>query len=134
MPLLSSKGKYGLAALCEIKKHTADTPISKKEIAKKANIPSNYLDQLLTKLRAAGFIKSTRGSLGGYILALPAEDIELLDVLIALEGELKVINDLEEETLLSLYFDDVQSKINSIFKIKLSQLSEYGNKFLHYQI
>jgi Rrf2 family protein len=134
MPLISTKGRYGLAALCEIKKHKDDSPIQKKEIAIRANIPQNYLDQLLGKLRQTGFIKSIRGAKGGYVLSRPPEEIKVIDVLIALEDDLKVVNSQIEHPILNLFFDDVKGKINDIFDINLVKLSEYQNKFLDYTI
>ena len=65
-----------------------------KEISAKADIPQNYLEQLLILLRQAGLVNSVRGAYGGYLLAKNANDILIKDILIALEGNL-VVTDLE---------------------------------------
>ena len=50
MPLISTKGVYGLTAMYELSKHDKETPMQIKEISSNANIPQNYLEQLLSKL------------------------------------------------------------------------------------
>ena len=69
MPLISTKGVYGLAAIYELSKHKDDTPMQIKDISANASIPQNYLEQLLSKLRRADLVKSVRGARGGYTLA-----------------------------------------------------------------
>ncbi len=62
MPLISTKGVYGLAAIYELSKHKDDTPMQIKDISANASIPQNYLEQLLSKLRRADLLISTRGA------------------------------------------------------------------------
>lgn len=57
-----------------------------EDLAKAEAIPSNYLVQILNELRTAGLINSRRGKQGGYILARPASEITLYDVMYAVEG------------------------------------------------
>jgi Rrf2 family cysteine metabolism transcriptional repressor len=49
-------------------------------------LPLSYLEHLVAKLRSAGLVTSTRGAHGGYSLARPAAEIDMLDVVQALEG------------------------------------------------
>src|SRR5262249_39449655 len=49
-------------------------------------LPLSYLEHLVAKLREAGLVTSTRGAHGGYRLSRPAEEIEMLEVVQALEG------------------------------------------------
>ena len=58
MPLISTKGVYGLTAMHELSKHEKESPMQIKEISSNANIPQNYLEQLLSKLRRAELVKS----------------------------------------------------------------------------
>jgi Rrf2 family protein len=134
MPLISTKGTYGLAAICELSKHKEDSPMQIKEIALNANIPQNYLEQLLGKLRRAGIVKSIRGAKGGYILARSPEEINILDILMALEDDLKIVDTQVEHPLINLFFEDASDSIKNIFDIKISQLAAYKNKFLNYSI
>lgn len=137
MPLISSKGVYGLTAMYELSKHKKDTPMQIKEISNNASIPQNYLEQLLSKLRRAGLVKSIRGAKGGYILAFEPEEISVKDILIALEGDLKVIDAKSDNPILNLFFDDAKADMKKIFDINLAKLDEYQdryNQFLHYSI
>ena len=91
MPLISTKGVYGLTAMYELSKYQEDSPMQIKEISANANIPQNYLEQLLSKLRRAELVKSIRGARGGYILAKSAKEIKIVDILIALEEDRKSV-------------------------------------------
>ncbi|ABB43433.1 transcriptional regulator, BadM/Rrf2 family [Sulfurimonas denitrificans DSM 1251] len=134
MPLISTKGSYGLAAICELSKRKENSPMQIKEIALNANVPQNYLEQLLGKLRRAGLVESIRGAKGGYILARPPQDIKILDILMALEDDLKIVDTLVEHPILKLFFEDASESVKSIFNINMMELSAYQNKFLNYNI
>ena len=137
MPLISTKGVYGLTAMYELSKHEEDTPLQIKEISSNANIPQNYLEQLLSKLRRAELVRSIRGARGGYVLAKDPEDILVKDILIALEGDLKVIDSTTENPILNIFFDEAKNETKKIFDITLAKLDDYQdkyNEFLHYSI
>lgn len=137
MPLISTKGVYGLTAMYELSKHQKESPMQIKEISSNANIPQNYLEQLLSKLRRAELVKSIRGAKGGYILAREPEDILVKDILIALEGDLKIIDSKAENPILNIFFDDAKKNMKKIFDLNLAKLDEYQdkyNEFLHYSI
>lgn len=134
MPLISTKGSYGLAAICELSKHDDESVMQIKEIATNANIPQNYLEQLLGKLRRAGIVKSIRGAKGGYKLARDPKEIKVLDILIALEDDLKIVDAKIDHPILNLFFEDSREKAKDIFNISIMELSSYQNKFLNYTI
>ena len=137
MPLISTKGVYGLTAMYELSKHKADTPMQIKDISANANIPQNYLEQLLSKLRKANLVNSIRGARGGYILAKKPDEIKIVDILIALEDDIKIIDSKSENPILNIFFDESKNSMKKIFDIKLSKLDEYQEKYnevLHYSI
>ena len=137
MPLISTKGVYGLTAMYELSKHQEDTPMQIKEISANANIPQNYLEQLLSKLRRAGLGTSIRGARGGYTLAKTPEEIKVVDILIALEDDIKIVDTKAENPILNIFFDESKNSMKKIFDIQLSKLDEYQdryNEFLHYNI
>ena len=137
MPLISTKGVYGLTAMYELSKHQEDTPMQIKEISANANIPQNYLEQLLSKLRRAELVKSIRGARGGYILAKSAKEIKIVDILIALEDDIKIIDAKAENPILNIFFDESKTSMKKIFDVTLDKLDEYQekyNEFLHYSI
>jgi Rrf2 family protein len=137
MPLISTKGVYGLTAMYELSKHQKESPMQIREISAKASIPQNYLEQLLSKLRRAELVRSIRGAKGGYVLARKAEDILVKDILIALEDDLKIIDSKAENPILNIFFDDAKKSMKEIFDINLAKLDDYQekyNEFLHYSI
>jgi Rrf2 family protein len=134
MPLISTKGSYGLAAICELSKHYGESVMQIKEIAANANIPQNYLEQLLGKLRRAGIVESIRGAKGGYKLARDPKKIKVLDILIALEDDLKIVDAKIDHPILNLFFEESRESLKDIFDISIMELSGYQNKFLNYTI
>lgn len=92
---VSTKGDYGVRALIELAHHYGEGPTQSSEIAARQQIPEPYLDQLLTSLRRAGFIRSIRGPQGGHQLAREPGMIRLSDVIAALEGSIAPIACLE---------------------------------------
>src|SRR3990172_5227616 len=66
---VSTKGDYGIRALIELAHHFGEPkPTQSAEIAARQGIPESYLEQLLTNLRRAGFIRRVRGPQGGHAL------------------------------------------------------------------
>ncbi|MFQ6170241.1 RrF2 family transcriptional regulator [Oryzobacter sp. R7] len=63
-------------------------PVSVEVLAQRQELPRKYLEAIAADLRAAGLVKSTRGSRGGYSLSRPARDIGIGDVFRAVDGPL----------------------------------------------
>jgi Rrf2 family protein len=72
--------------MVQLGRRFGDGPASLAEIAADEDLPRAYLEQLVTSLRDAGLVVSTRGARGGYELAAPPADIRMSEVLRALEG------------------------------------------------
>lgn len=83
---VSTRGDYAARALLSLALHGVDTPTSVKEIADRTTLPQPYLEQILLAIKGAGLVVSKRGVGGGYVLARPAEEITLADILAAVEG------------------------------------------------
>jgi Rrf2 family protein len=95
---VSTKGDYGVRALIELAQRFGQGPVQSAEIAARQNIPEPYLDQLLTTLRRAGFIRSVRGPQGGHALIREPNEVRLSEVMEALEGPLSPIACLDENS------------------------------------
>jgi len=93
---VSTRSDYGLRALIELADHYGQGPLQSSEIALRRHIPEQYLDQLLTTLRKAGFIRSVRGPSGGHELARDPKDLCIRDVITTLEGSLSPVTWLDE--------------------------------------
>ena len=83
---LSSRSRYGFRAIMELAMHYGKGPLQLKMIAKTGDISGKYLEQLVGMLMRSGLIRSLRGPRGGYLLALPPEQIKLSQIIKTLEG------------------------------------------------
>lgn len=93
---VSTKGDYGVRALIELAHHYGQGPVQSAEIASRQEVPEPYLDQLLTTLKRAGFIRSVRGPQGGHALIRDPGEVRLSEVMVALEGSLAPIPCVED--------------------------------------
>jgi Rrf2 family protein len=93
---VSTRSDYGLRALIELASNYGGGPLQSSEIALRRHIPEQYLDQLLTSLRKAGFIRSVRGPAGGHELLREPQTITVREVIAALEGSLSPVAWLDE--------------------------------------
>ena len=94
---VSMKVDYGVRALIDLAQHNGQGqgPSQTAEIAQRQGVPEPYLDQLLTTLRKAGFIRSRRGPQGGHMLARDPSQISLGEVISTLEGHVPPIDCLD---------------------------------------
>ena len=83
---LTMRSDYGAHAVIELARRAGQGPVQCAEIAASQKIPEAYLDQLLSSLRRAGIIRSSRGPHGGHELARDPHELTLGDVVTALEG------------------------------------------------
>ena len=89
---ISTKGEYGIRAMLFIAMQSGEGPATSHEIAQNQAIPEPYLRQILASLAKNQLIRSTRGPHGGHLLARPAKEISLRDILFALEGHLTSVD------------------------------------------
>jgi Rrf2 family cysteine metabolism transcriptional repressor len=85
---ITSKSPYALSALVELARVGGSAPVPIGEIAKRRDIPVQFLEGLFATLRRAGILQSQRGVRGGYSFARPPGEITVLEVVELLEGEL----------------------------------------------
>jgi Rrf2 family transcriptional regulator, cysteine metabolism repressor len=88
MLAITSKSPYAVRALAELARSGNAGPVPIGEIARRRDIPVQFLEGLFATLRRAGILQSQRGVKGGYSFARPAEDVTVLEVVEALEGAL----------------------------------------------
>jgi len=82
---ITTKSPYALQALAELGR-SGEGPIPIGELARRRDIPVQFLEQLFATLRRAGLLKSQRGVKGGYTFARPPGEITVLEVVELLEG------------------------------------------------
>jgi Rrf2 family transcriptional regulator, cysteine metabolism repressor len=85
---ITSKSPYAVRALAELARSGGSGPVPIGEIARRRDIPVQFLEGLFATLRRAGILQSQRGVKGGYSFARPAEELTVLEVVEALEGVL----------------------------------------------
>lgn len=85
--MLSMKAKYALRALVVLAIDEKKMQQS-KAIAKRADVPSKFLETILAELRGRGMVESKRGIFGGYFLAKPASEIKIGDIVRLIDGPL----------------------------------------------
>tara|TARA_B100001175_G_C19216228_1_gene498357 strand:- start:165 stop:644 length:480 start_codon:yes stop_codon:yes gene_type:complete len=84
---LTTKGRYAIIALVDvaININGSKNPVKLSDIANRQDISLSYLEQLFSKLRTSKLVKSIRGPGGGYMLNKPASNINLFDVITAVD-------------------------------------------------
>ena len=89
---VSTRGDYASRALLSLALHLDQGgPTSVRDIAERTGLPQPYLEQILLAVKGAGLVRSKRGVGGGYVLARPAEEISLADILAAVDGPLTTL-------------------------------------------
>jgi len=83
---LTTKSRYGTRLVIDLAINAKEGPVPLGDVAKRQNISAKYLEQLILKLKKAGFIKSQRGPFGGHMLAKPPWEITVGDIVRILEG------------------------------------------------
>jgi Rrf2 family iron-sulfur cluster assembly transcriptional regulator len=86
---VSTRGDYAARALLSLALHTTEGPTSVRDIADRTGLPQPYLEQILLALKGAGLVRSKRGVGGGYVLARPPDEIDLAEVVSAVDGPIQ---------------------------------------------
>ncbi len=94
---ISTKGRYALSLMLDIAQYSNGRPVSVKEIALRQKISDKYLEQIISVLNNAGYVKSVRGSRGGYLLSKPPEEYTIGMILRLTEGSLAPVFCIEED-------------------------------------
>lgn len=88
--LLGTKSRYAVMAMVELAGRDVGKPVTLAELAQTQEITLPYLEQIFSKLKQAGLVKSVRGPGGGYVLARPAADVPISDIVGAVDESLKM--------------------------------------------
>ena len=125
---ISSKTIYAIAALQELGSVEGNAVLKIKDIATNANIPQNFLEQILLELKKQGLLTSIKGAHGGYKLARSLKDITLKDVVIVLESDIFSDISQTDNPALKLFWEDLKDNVSKVFEIPLSELKNYELK------
>lgn len=89
---ISTKGRYAVRLLLDLALYNTQEPIALKDIAKRQGISEKYLEQIISILNKAGYVRSIRGAQGGYILAKNPNEYTVGDILRLTEGDLTPVS------------------------------------------
>ncbi len=78
---LTTKGRYAVTAVLDLALNCSDKPVNLNEISERQSISLSYLEQLFSKLRKNGIVKSVRGPGGGYLLNAKKQDISVAHII-----------------------------------------------------
>jgi Rrf2 family protein len=85
---VTAKADYAVRAVVELAGSSQDSPRKVDQLAQAQRIPVSFLENILTQLRSAGVVRSQRGPEGGYWLAHPPDQLNLAQIIRAVEGPL----------------------------------------------
>src|SRR3954468_6239107 len=85
---ITTKSPYALKALTELAGTSDGSPVPIGELARRREVPVQFLEQLFATLRRAGVLRSQRGVKGGYLLARDPSEVTVLEVVELLDGPL----------------------------------------------
>lgn len=94
---LSTKAQYAVRAMVSLNLHADGSPVSIRDIAAREDISLPYLEQLFVKLRRGRIVDSVRGPGGGYVLARPASQIRVDEIIDSVEETLVPVACMDEK-------------------------------------
>ncbi|MFA5272418.1 MAG: Rrf2 family transcriptional regulator [Candidatus Omnitrophota bacterium] len=93
---ITYKGDYALKTLLDLALNYGNGVVTITELAKSADIPIKFLEQILLDLKRGGFVESKRGKIGGYFLAKHPSQIKVGDVVRFIDGPIEPIACIEK--------------------------------------
>lgn len=94
---ISTKGRYALRLMLDLAMHQEGDPVRIKDIAARQDISAKYLEQIVSVLVKAKYVRSVRGPQGGYHLAKKPEEYTAGSIIALIEGDLSPVSCLEDE-------------------------------------
>ncbi|MDO5402890.1 MAG: Rrf2 family transcriptional regulator [Eubacteriales bacterium] len=131
---ISTKGRYALRLMLDLAMHNTGEAISLKDIAKRQEISDKYLEQIISILNKAGYVKSIRGAQGGYMLRKEPKEYTVGMILKLTEGTLAPVSCVEDSSecaregscVTFLVWKKINDAINSVVDdITLADLVEW---------
>lgn len=135
---ISTKGRYALRLMLDLAMNNTGAPVRIKDIAARQEISDKYLEQIISTLNKAGYVKSIRGPQGGYRLTREPEQYTVGMILRLTEGSLAPVPCLDDEVnncprqdecvTLRLWHMLDDAVCNVVDKVLLSDLVEWQNE------
>ena len=128
--LMKSRERYAIQLMLDIVLHEKQGPISLEEISRRQSISRSYLEQLFSKLRKSGLVRSVRGMKGGYLINGELDKISILQIIQAVSKDQNVADPQEQLIPLpQLLWNELnQYVLNFLAKTTLQQLAEQSRQ------
>ncbi len=120
---ISTKGRYAIRLMLDLATNDVGEPIRLKDVARRQNISEKYLEQIISILNKAGYVRSIRGPQGGYTLSREPQKYTVGMILRLTEGSLSpvecaasdsVICDREENCVTRILWQKLSDAINDV--------------------
>ena len=120
---ISTKGRYALRLMIDLAENSSGNPVSLKDVAKRQGISDKYLEQIISVLNKAGYVRSVRGAQGGYLLKSDPETYTVGMILRQTEGSLapvscieddEIICDRQEQCVTSIVYKKINDAISNV--------------------
>lgn len=82
---ITTWAEYGLISALHLARRVDEGPVTGRDLAAREKLPADYVEQIMLRLRRAEVVRSTRGARGGYVLARPASEISVREIIQASE-------------------------------------------------
>lgn len=135
---ISTKGRYALRLMIDLAENSSGNPVSLKDVAKRQGISDKYLEQIISVLNKAGYVRSVRGAQGGYLLKSDPENYTVGMILRQTEGSLapvscieddEIICDRQEQCVTSIVYKKINDAISNVVdNITLQDLVDWQSE------
>jgi len=122
---ITYKGDYALKTILNLALHYGESPVVINDLAKRADIPTKFLEQILLDLKRGGFVKSRRGKIGGYLLARAPSQIRLGEVIEFIDGPVEPIACVDKS------YSRCNDKDKCVFRGIWQQVAEGTTRIIH---
>ncbi|MDO4322303.1 MAG: Rrf2 family transcriptional regulator [Lachnospiraceae bacterium] len=137
---ISTKGRYALRLMLDLATHCSGEPIRLKDVARRQSISEKYLEQIISVLNKAGYVRSIRGPQGGYVLQKAPKEYTVGMILRLTEGSLTPVEcaegggmcDMEESCATRILWKKLDDAINSVVDhVTLEDLLDWQAEQIH---
>ncbi len=135
---ISTKGRYALRLMMDLAENNNGSPISLKDVAKRQDISDKYLEQIISILNKAGYVRSVRGAQGGYMLKMEPQNYTVGMILRQTEGSLapvacieddEIVCDRQQQCVTSIVYKKINDAILGVVdNITLQDLVDWQNE------
>ena len=125
---ISTRGRYALRLMLDLATNYTGKPIRLKDVAKRQEISDKYLEQIISILNKAGFVRSVRGPQGGYALQQTPDKYTVGMILRLTEGSLSPVECLDDN---GAFCEREENCVTQILWKKLDDAIREGGRIYH---